>query len=379
MDFADEQGAELVLSSDPDADRIGLDIKDAGGNWQHLTGNQIASALCYFVIADPDGPQRKGIVVTTAVTTKLLRRIAESAGSKIVDDLLVGFKYVAKVIVALEEEGRYGEVTGKGDDVVFAAEESHGLMLNPGIRDKDAAPAALLLAVLHRRLAAEGKTIRDYYVAILDELGGHAEAARSLVMTGEKGVENTTKTMASLRAEPPAEIGGVPVTRAVDFLDEDIYGPIVSDTDSQSRNVVQYFLEGFIVTVRPSGTEPKVKIYVQALPEAATEDLSGEALLDHMNARAAEMATASYKELLLARIGAELSDAALALPDIISLDEKLRFDSEVVPQVREAIDAGETLEQIEPKLKEWTAAMVPGADPLPAVVGPVKLAVEGKS
>ena len=198
-------------------------------------------------------------------------------------------------------------------------------------------------------------------------------------MTGEKGVENTTKTMASLRTEPPREIGGVAVIRAVDFLDEDIYGPIVSDTDSQSRNVLQYFLEGFIVTVRPSGTEPKVKIYVQALPEAATEDLSGEVLLDHINARAAEMATASYKELLLARIGAELSDAALALPDIISLDEKLRFDSEVLPQVREAIGAGETLEQIEPKLKEWTAAMVPGADPLPAVVGPVKLAVEGKS
>jgi phosphoglucomutase/phosphomannomutase len=377
MDFADEQGAELVLSSDPDADRIGLDIKDAGGNWQHLTGNQIASALCYFVIADPDGPQRKGIVVTTAVTTKLLRRIAEAAGSQIVDDLLVGFKYVAKVIVALEEEGRYGEVTGKGDDVVFAAEESHGLMLNPGIRDKDAAPAALLLAVLHRRLAAEGKTIRDYYVSILDELGGHAEAARSLVMTGEKGVENTTRTMTSLRADPPAEIGGVAVTRAVDFLDEDIYGPIVSDTDSQSRNVVQYFLEGFIVTVRPSGTEPKVKIYVQALPEAATEDLSGEALLDHINERATEMAIASYKELLLDRIGVELSDAALGLPDIISLDEKLRFDSEVLPKVREALESGKEFGDLTAEIKEWTAAMVPGADPLPAVLGPIKLAIEG--
>jgi phosphoglucomutase len=377
MDFADEQGAALVLSSDPDADRVGLDLKDADGNWQHLTGNQIAAALCYFVVGDPEGPQRRGIVVTTAVTTKLLRRIAESAGLPIVDDLLVGFKYVAKVIVALEEVGHYGEVTGKGEEVVFAAEESHGLMLNPAIRDKDAAPAALLLAILHRRLAAEGKTIRDYYVSILDELGGHAEAARSLVMTGEKGVENTTKTMTSLRAEPPSEIGGVPVTRAVDSLDEDVYGPIVSDTDSQSRNVVQYFLEGFVVTVRPSGTEPKVKIYVQALPEAATEDLSGNALLDHMNARAAEMATASYKELLLGRIGMELSDAALALPDIISLDEKLRFDSEVLPKVREAIDAGETPEQIEPKLKEWTAAMVPGADPLPAVRGPVELAIEG--
>jgi phosphoglucomutase len=378
MDFADEQGAAMVLSSDPDADRIGLDIKDADGNWQHLTGNQIASALCYFLLADSDGPRREGIVVTTAVTTKLLRRIAEAAGSQIVDDLLVGFKYVAKVIVALEEEGRYGEISGKAEDVVFAAEESHGIMLNPRIRDKDAAPAALLLAVLHRRLAAEGKTLRDYYVAILDQLGGHAEAARSLVMTGEKGVENTTKTMSSLRAEPPAEIGGVPVTRAVDFLDADVYGPIVSDTDSQSRNAVQYFLAGFIVTVRPSGTEPKVKIYVQALPEAATEELSGEALLDHINARADEMATASYKELLLGRIGLELSDAALALPDIISLEEKLRFDSEVVPQVRAAIESGETLEQIEPKLKEWTAAMVPGADPLPAVVGPVKLAIEGR-
>ncbi len=376
MAFADEQGAALVLSSDPDADRVGLDLKGPGGDWQHLTGNQIAAALCYFVVADPDGPQRKGIVVTTAVTTKLLRRIAEAAGSQIVDDLLVGFKYVAKVIVALDRDGRYGEVTGKGDDVVFAAEESHGLMLSPAIRDKDAAPAALLLGILHRRLAAERRTIRDYYVSILDQLGGHAEAARSLVMTGEKGVENTTKTMASLRAEPPNEIGGVAVTRAVDFLDDSAYGPILSDTDASSRNVLQYFLEGYAVTVRPSGTEPKVKIYVQALPEAATEDgLAGEALLDHMNERADAMAIAAYKDLLLARIGAELSDAALRLPDIISLDEKLRFDSEVIPQVKAAIEEGKTLDDLTPEIKEWTAAMVPGADPLPAVIGPLETAV----
>ena len=242
------------------------------------------------------------------------------------------------MIVALEQEGRYGEVTGSGDDVVFAAEESHGLMLNPGSATRTRRPRRCCSAILHRRLAAEGRTIRDYYVSILDELGGHAEAARSLVMTGEKGVENTTKTMASLRAEPPSEIGGVPVTRAVDFVDESAYGPILSDTDAGSRNVVQYFLEGFIVTVRPSGTEPKVKIYVQALPEAATEDVSGDALLAHMNERADTMAIAAYKELLLGRIGAELSDAALRLPDIISLDEKLRFDSEVVPKVKAAIE-----------------------------------------
>jgi hypothetical protein len=87
------------------------------------------------------------------------------------------------------------------------------------------------------------------------------------------------------------------------------------------------------------------------------------------------MAIASYKELLLGRIGSELSDAALALPDIISLDEKLRFDSEVLPRVKAAIEEGKTLEEIEPELKGWTAAMVPGADPLPAVVGPVKIAI----
>ena len=193
-------------------------------------------------------------------------------------------------------------------------------------------------------------------------------------MTGEKGVENTTRTMASLRAEPPSEIGGVPVTRAVDFVDESAYGPILSETDAGSRNVVQYFLEGFIVTVRLSGTEPKVKIYVQALPEAATEDVSGDALLAHMNDRADTMAVAAYKELLLGRIGAELSDAALRLPDIISLDEKLRFDSEVAAQGQGRDRGGKHPEDLRPEIKEWTAAMVPGADPLPAVIGPSEIA-----
>jgi hypothetical protein len=181
--------------------------------------------------------------------------------------------------------------------------------------------------------------------------------------------------MRSLRAQPPAEIGGVAVTRTVDFLDEDVYGPILSETDSQSRNVVQYFLEGFVVTIRPSGTEPKVKIYVQALPEAATEEVSGMELLEHMNARAGELALAAYTELLLGRIGLVLSDAALHLPDIVSLDEKLRFDSEVLPQVREAIEGGARLEELRPKLKEWCAPMVPGADPLPAVEEPVAIAI----
>jgi phosphomannomutase len=111
MAFADAQGSRIVLSSDPDADRVGLEIKLVDGSWYHFDGNQIATVLCYFLMLDPRGPQRRGLVIETLVTTKILSNIVEKAGASwLVDDLLVGFKYVADVLKALETDGRYKHV-----------------------------------------------------------------------------------------------------------------------------------------------------------------------------------------------------------------------------------------------------------------------------
>ncbi|MEM7392096.1 MAG: hypothetical protein AAF492_07070 [Verrucomicrobiota bacterium] len=147
--YADEVGSGIVLSSDPDADRVGLDVKLNDGTWQHFDGNQIATILCYYLMRDPDGPQRKGLVIETIVTTRLLGEIVNrTEDSQIVDDLLVGFKYVADVLKTLETGKDYKGVRCAPDDLVLAAEESHGVLMTPDIRDKDATPACIYLAAL---------------------------------------------------------------------------------------------------------------------------------------------------------------------------------------------------------------------------------------
>ena len=183
--LADTRGIGIVLSSDPDADRVGMEIKLPDGSWHHFDGNQIAAVLCYFLMLDPQGPQRKGLVIETLVTTKILGKIVEKAGeSWIVDDLLVGFKYVADVLKRLERGESYNGVRCAPQQLVLAAEESHGVMLLPTIRDKDSAPACMFLAALYQRLHSEGRTILDYYIQILEELGGYADVNRSIMMVG---------------------------------------------------------------------------------------------------------------------------------------------------------------------------------------------------
>ena len=160
MALAAAKGAGIVLSSDPDADRIGLEVRLGDGSWYHFDGNQIAAVLCYFLMLDPDGPQRRGLVIETLVTTKILGRIAQRAGqSWCIDDLAVGFKYVADVLKSLESSGRYHDVSCSADQLVLAAEESHGIMVVPTIKEKDATPAAMYLAALYQRLHDEGRTL----------------------------------------------------------------------------------------------------------------------------------------------------------------------------------------------------------------------------
>jgi phosphoglucomutase len=368
-EFGERNGAGLVVSSDPDADRVGIDIRLSNGDWKHLTGNQIAAVLCYFLMLDPQGPRRQGLVIETTVTTKLLGKIADAAGeSWIIDDLLVGFKYVAAVLHALETEGSYDGVACGPERVVIAAEESHGILMLPSIRDKDATPAAMYMAALYQRLASEGKTLLDYYIAILEELGGYGEAARSIVMTGDEGVRRTSAIMASLRREPPDQLGGETVAEVIDYWDETRFGAVTTDTARLSRDVVQFILETFIVTVRPSGTEPKLKLYSQALPDEQSQKHRGATLMDYAEGRAQDMARDVYSELL-SRVGVALTEAALHLPDIVPLTRKQAFDASIVPVLREKLsdNAFHGVDEVLTWLRAEASAMTPGADPLPAL------------
>ncbi len=394
--FAESAGSGVVLSSDPDADRVGLESRLTDGSWYHFDGNKIATLLAYYLMLDSDGPQRRGLVMETLVTTKILGQIAATAGdSWIIDDLLVGFKYMANVLKVLEQRGRWGNACTRPEALVLATEEAHGLMLTSAIRDKDSAPACMFLAALYQKLRQEGRNLLDYYIEILEKLGGYADTGRSLVMTGAEGGIQRDRIVESLRASLPQTLGGRAVRKVVDYWDEITFGKLQSSTDQLSRNVLQFFLDGFIVTVRPSGTEPKLKFYCQLVPlegpQGRTADLAlpnradaallekpqgrtagpalrGMELMRDLTERVETMARAVYQELL-ARLDLHLGEAGLLLPDIIDIGRKQDFERKTVPQLREAIAQGrfQTLAELLDWLRGEVAAMTPGADPLPAL------------
>jgi phosphoglucomutase/phosphomannomutase len=374
-EFADKNGCGMVLSSDPDADRVGVDVKLADGRWHHFDGNQIAAILCHFLMLNPRGPRRRGLVLGTFVTTKLLGEIARKADSPVIEDLPVGMKYIANVLNELELNGRYGDISCSVDDLAFAAEESHGVVISPSVRDKDAAPACMYAACLYQMLRSEGRTLLDYYIDILREFGAYQTVNRSISMRGIEGTRHRDTIMSSLRVTPPKSLAGKQVRKFVDFWDEGKFGRFKGYTDKLSRDAVQIFTDRFIVAVRPSGTEPKLKFYCHMLPGKRTAALQGAKSLYALGREAGKVAALVYSELL-ARTGLALGPVGLLLPDIIDIDQKVRFERKTMPRLLKRATtatraAGRTRQLADTLqwLRRETAAMTPGADPLPAIKG----------
>jgi phosphoglucomutase len=260
--------ADLVLATDPDADRLGAMAPDKQGNWRFVNGNEIAALLTHFKLSKlaqqgrlPPSP----IVVRTEVTTSQVTRIARHFGAQVVDDLLVGFKFVADVLRQLEDSGGYGEVRGTPADFVIATEESHGALLTPAIRDKDSAGAALLLAELFLDLKRQGKLLQDYVAELAKQFGYFRNEGVQVYMSGIQGKQNMARMLDALRSSPLREIGGLAVTRFEDLRDPNgRLGPIKGATDFASRNFLIFHLgERGKVVLRPSGTEPKAKAYLE--------------------------------------------------------------------------------------------------------------------
>jgi phosphoglucomutase len=261
-------GADLVLATDPDADRLGAMAPDATGTFRFVSGNQIAALLTHFKLAklaENGVMPARPIVCKSLVTTGLVARIAHHFGVQIVEDLLVGFKYVADVLWQLEQHGAYEEVQGSPDDFVLGCEESHGILLTPRIRDKDAAGAALLLAELALDQKRQGENVWTYLGRIERQFGYFHNTLRTLVMPGLEGRSRMTRLLEGLRAVPPACIGSWSVTRFEDLLDEEgRLGPLKGATDRAARNVLIFHLgDSARISLRPSGTEPKAKIYIE--------------------------------------------------------------------------------------------------------------------
>jgi phosphoglucomutase/phosphomannomutase len=205
------------------------------------------------------------IVVTTEVSTSMVGRIARSFGVQVVENLLVGFKYIAEVLRQLETNGVYEDVSGTPADFVLGCEESHGVQTTAELRDKDAGGAAVLLAEMVLEQKRQGRTVPDYLAALARQFGYFRNELLNIVMTGIEGKSNMARMLEALRSNPPKAIGGVNVTGFEDLRDENgRMGPLKGATDASSRNFLIFRLgDTGKVVLRPSGTEPKAKAYIE--------------------------------------------------------------------------------------------------------------------
>jgi phosphoglucomutase/phosphomannomutase len=346
---ADAFGSTLVLASDPDADRLGVEVFHRE-RWRHLTGNQIATILAYYLMLDPEGPRLRGGVYQTIVTTLAVREIAHRAGCHpVVADLLVGFKYIGES--ALKHSRELGLDPEDPRLLAFAAEESHGYLDTPQLRDKDAMSAALYLAKLHERLTASDRSLIDYLESVYAEVGEFGDRGRSLVIRGSAGVHRIKSVMKQLREAPLTTLAGLEVEKVINYWDEDERGKIRSQTEREARNILVFEFAGGRVTLRPSGTEPKLKFYVQTAQPA--DGRSAQAWAD-------ELSDLVYGDILRV-LGHELAPEFAALPDVIALDSKLAMQDSVVPGLRQLLlDEGRDPEFAAAWLKERVGELVPG-------------------
>ncbi len=269
VETARRHGGDLILSTDPDADRLGAMVPDRQGGYRYVNGNEIASLLTYFKLnklALAGDLPRSAVVIKTEVTTGQVTRIARHFKAQVVENLLVGFKYIADVLWHLEEEGAYEDVRGTPEDFVIACEESHGILVTPRIRDKDAGGAALLLAELALDQKRKGLTVLDLLDYLNKQFGYFRNEGVTVAMAGLQGKQDMARMLDALRATPPKEVGGVAVTAFEDLRDEGgRLGPLKGATDAASRNFLLFRLgDRARVVLRPSGTEPKAKTYIEA-------------------------------------------------------------------------------------------------------------------
>ena len=270
--------ADLVLATDPDADRLGGLYPGPDGNWHFLNGQRMAALMTWFKLAklqEQGRLEHKAVVVKTEVTTRQISRIAADFKVQLVGDLLVGFKYIADVIYQLEMTGRFGDVLAAPTDYIIGTEESHGAMVSHQIRDKDAGGAALLLAECALDLKRRGSSIFRQLEELACQHGYFNNIGINILLPGLDGRLKMEKMLDSLRLDPPLRIAGLKVSRFEDLRNpEGKFGPIKGATDASSRNVLVFELgDNARAVLRPSGTEPKAKIYIEAssLPRLSSQ------------------------------------------------------------------------------------------------------------
>lgn len=269
VEIAKREGADFILGSDPDADRVGIMVRTSDGEFKVISGNQTGVLLIDYLI----GAWRRagkmpanGVFLKSLVTTEMARKVAETNHIACYDTF-TGFKFLAQKKDQLEASGE--------GSVIMAYEESYGYMLGDFVRDKDAVTASLMLTEMAAWYYDQGMTLYDALQALFVKYGWYGERTLNLVMPGLDGLKKMAQLMADLRAEPPTEIAGVAVKEQKDYKD----GSVVcvecgkkGVMELSGSNVLRYELaDGTSLIVRPSGTEPKVKVYILTLGSDAAD------------------------------------------------------------------------------------------------------------
>ena len=267
--LAEKEGADFILGSDPDADRVGIVVRNKEGEYVAISGNQTGVLLLDYMIG---AKKRAGTLpanaaaLKTIVTTEMARAVAESNGVTSFDTF-TGFKFMAEKKNALEAAGE-----GK---VIFSYEESYGYMIGDYVRDKDAVTAALLLTEMAAWYYDQGMTLYDAVERMYETYGIYGEQTLNLVMPGLDGLAKMKALMANLREHPLTELGGTAVAVRKDYVDgseTDVATGTVTQMELVGSNVLKYHLaDGTAVVVRPSGTEPKVKVYILAKADSRSD------------------------------------------------------------------------------------------------------------
>jgi len=273
IEKARETGADLVMASDPDADRVGIAVRDHDGNFKLLNGNQTGSLLVYYLLKNwSDQGKLKGheFIATTVVTTPLFKVIAGDFGVRAYE-VLTGFKYIADLIRV--KEGKEVFIGG--------GEESYGFMTGSFVRDKDAVSSCSLIAETAAWAKNQGMTLLDLLESIYLKYGFYKEHLISIVRKGQSGIGQINAMMEKFRSEPPKSLGGADVVMMHDFMKNKTHDLVTGKQtliDLPKSNVLQFVTsDGSIISARPSGTEPKIKFYFSVRTDVASKSMLAEA------------------------------------------------------------------------------------------------------
>lgn len=272
MKLGKEENADLLIATDPDADRLGAAVRLPNGKYQVLTGNQIASLMVDYLLKAKEKAHdlpENATIIKSIVSSELPKAIAESYGVKTVN-VLTGFKFIAEKIQEYEETN--------AQTFEFGFEESYGYLIKPFVRDKDAIQALVFLAEVAAYYKKQGQTLYDGLQEIFAKYGYYQEKTTAVTLDGIEGAEKIKALMNQLRQEAPTEFAGVAVTKAEDFSQQRLFdyeNDTIEEIPMPKSNVLKYYLaDGSFIAVRPSGTEPKIKFYVGVVgktQEEATE------------------------------------------------------------------------------------------------------------